>query len=294
MSVIDPGLTPLPATFFPPLAVSPRQRSGPLRVIDAVDLPRALKGAVLLLGNFDGFHRGHQALLEKARVWAGGGRPLALMSCEPHPRSFFSGGETEFRLTTPEIKLETFARFGFDYVYAPRFDAAFAGQSPETFIREVLAAGLAVSHVVAGDDFRFGRKRAGDVRMLREAGERHGFGVSSVGVVTRNDARCSSSLVRDLIAAGDIEGANDILGYPWVLPVQLGDRGEVRLDPRLLRPPVGRYHGLLTQPGGEEVSSVVLHVESATATRFETKALRTLLSPASGALRHLHLLSRLS
>ena len=176
--------------------------------------PNELRGGVLLLGNFDGFHRGHQALLRQARQVARG-RPLGAMSVEPHPRTLFGGEGQAFRLTGAATKLAVLGRAGLDFVYAPRFDFAFAAQSPQDFVENILVGGLGVAHAVCGTEFRFGRRRAGDVATLGALGRRWGFAVSVVEPVLVDGTRCSSSLVRARLAAGDVAGAERALGYRW-------------------------------------------------------------------------------
>ncbi|MFC2252653.1 hypothetical protein ACETRX_23655 [Labrys portucalensis] len=198
------------------------------------------RGAVLLLGNFDGFHRGHQALLDAAGIIAGEDLPLAVMSCEPHPRSFFCVADSPFRLTTPATKAHRFGVLGLDYVFSPTFDAAFASLTPAEFAHDILKRGLGVSHVVTGDDFRFGRSRAGDVRLLVHLGRSLGFGVTRVPEVSADARRCSSSQVRAFLRAGDIQAANAMLGSAWTAET-VASGGQLALAPMLCRPPAGLY-----------------------------------------------------
>lgn len=215
-----------------------------------------LRGAVLLLGNFDGFHRGHQALLEAA-VLQGGGRPVGVMSCEPHPRSFFAPDQAPFRLTTPRSKLAVLGGRGAGFVYMPRFDREFSGLPPEAFIEEVLVARLGVSHVVAGADFRFGCKRRGDVAMLDGMGRRLGFGVTAVETVRQAGERTSSSRIRALLGAGDFAAARACLGHDWLVEtVRQGEAG-LQLHPMLCRPRPGIYRARQERPEG---GSAALHI----------------------------------
>ena len=160
-----PGI--LPMAWTQPIQHAqwrPAGQSGLRHVADGLPAGDPDRGAVLLLGNFDGFHRGHQALLDAAERIAGEDLPLAVMSCEPHPRSFFCTSDSPFRLTTSATKARRFAALGFDYVFSPTFDAGFASLTPAEFAHRLLKQALGISHVVTGDDFRFGRARAGDIR----------------------------------------------------------------------------------------------------------------------------------
>lgn len=214
-------------------------------VQDAAMTPAYLRGAVLLLGNFDGIHRGHQALIAAGRAVAARlDAPLGAMSAEPHPRQFFGRADAPFRLSTPATKQRTLAGFGFDLVFMPRFDPAFASLSPEAFARLVLQDGLEAAHVVVGDDFCFGRGRAGDTRLLRQFGLRFGFGVTVVPELRGGGARFSSTLVRTAIAAGEIGAANEILGQAWTTPCAATQRGAdmvLSFPEELILPPPGCY-----------------------------------------------------
>lgn len=217
-------------------------------------LPRHLQGAVILLGNFDGFHRGHQALLTLAKQVAAIGAPLALMSCEPHPKTYFGADPHGFRLTTPRSKRALLRDYGFDYVYSPHFDADFANQSPDAFVYECLIRDLGVSHVITGEDFRFGAGRAGDVALLGRIGRKSGFDTHTVAEVGHTGARCSSTRIRARIAAGDMAGAANLLGQGWLAEVIATPGGGHRLHPDLLHPPAGRY---LAQLNGADRATMI-------------------------------------
>ncbi|MBY6059026.1 hypothetical protein [Leisingera daeponensis] len=221
-----------------------------LRVVtDSLPQGDPLRGSVLLLGNFDGFHRGHQALLDEA-VLQGGGRPVGLMSCEPHPRSFFAPDQASFRLTTPCSKLAVAGDCGAGFVFMPRFDGAFAGLSPEAFIKDVLVARLAVSHVVTGPDFRFGSKRRGDIELLDAMGRKLGFGVTAVQTVQQAGERTSSSRIRALLAAGDFKTARACLGHDWLVETIWHSEAGLQLHPMLCRPKPGIYRARQGRRGG--------------------------------------------
>ena len=171
---------------------------------------------VLTIGNFDGVHLGHRAMLD---LLSGAARERRLRSCvmtfEPHPREFFSPDQAPTRLTSLREKLELLARAGIDQVYVRGFDYDFARISAEDFIRGVLLDGLQVRWVLVGDDFRFGARRQGDVAMLRETGLRHGFEVAQMQSVSVDGVRVSSTAVRERLARGDLTGASRLLGRPY-------------------------------------------------------------------------------
>src|SRR5216684_3443510 len=171
--------------------------------------PAAWKGGAVALGNFDGVHRGHQALLahtgERARAL---GAPLVTFTFEPHPRRFF----------VPEA--------GVQAVLAQRFDAAFAALSADAFIDDVLLAGLGARHVVCGYDFTFGTRRSGNVEMLREQGRRKGFGVTVLDPVMHEGEIYSSTRIRETLRHGWAREAGELLGHTWEIEgaVELGDQ----------------------------------------------------------------------
>lgn len=211
----------------------------PTLVTDGLSSSHRLRGAVLVLGNFDGLHQGHRALIALARR-AARGRPVGLMSCEPHPRSFFAREAMPFRLATPACKLELVTDCGVDFVFSPRFDAAFANLSPQDFADRILQASLGVSMVIAGPDFRFGRGRGGDLAQLAELGRVHGFETVRAPEFAPEGRRPSSSLIRNLIRRGELRAAVRLLGAGWLVEtVQTGER--LALHPDLCRPLPGRY-----------------------------------------------------
>lgn len=206
-----------------------------------------LRGSILALGNFDGFHLGHQALARMAHRLAAG-RPVAVMSCEPHPRSFFCRENAPFRLTTPASKRRQLGHYGVDFIYSPLFDHAFAALSPSDFVDRILVGALGVRHVIAGPDFRFGNRRAGDMSLLAELGAARGFGVSIAPDVTHAGVRVSSTLVRAAIQAGDLHGATQLLGHGWLVETQRMPKGGLKLHDDLCKPRVGRYFGCVDGP----------------------------------------------
>lgn len=215
-----------------------------------VPLPADLRGAVLLLGNFDGMHRGHRALLEAGRDMAGA-TALAIMCATPHPRIFFDPETPPMRISCGAARERIFSDAGFDYVFAPRFDATFAAQEPEAFIRDMLIDRLGVSAVICGEDFRFGRRRAGDVALLDRMGKTHGFGLHAVAEVKDGGHRISSSFIRAHLARGDIAGATHLLGAPWLTPVRPCGLECFAFDAEQMLPPAGTYSGTALDREGQ-------------------------------------------
>jgi riboflavin kinase/FMN adenylyltransferase len=176
----------------------------------------------LAIGNFDGVHRGHGALVahlcEVART---GGLPATVLTFEPHPREFFAPASAPARLTTLREKIELLDEAGVAQIMVCRFDAAFAALGADEFIDRVLVRGLRARHVIVGDDFRFGKGRSGDFALLKEAGARHGFAVEAMGSVTVDGERVSSSGVREALAAGDMAHAARLLGRPYIIDGQV-------------------------------------------------------------------------
>ena len=197
------------------------------------DVPAQLRGAVVALGNFDGVHRGHQALIAQAQRMARScSAPVGVVAFEPHPQEFFKPNEAAFRLTPFRIKARLIAELGADVLFALSFDIAMAQMTAEEFVRTVLVRGLGVKGVVVGRDFRFGRGRAGDGAMLAALGKAHGFAVhlhAPVAAGTR-EVKISSTLIRETLKAGQPEEAARLLGHWWTIEshVAHGDtRGRV-------------------------------------------------------------------
>src|SRR5580658_1837460 len=187
----------------------------------------ALRGAVVAIGNFDGVHRGHRAVigaaLQKARAL---GRPAAALTIEPHPRAFFIPGEPLFRLTDEAVKLRLLASTGLDGAIVLTFDAALAGLSAESFVERILVERFAVSGAVIGFNFHFGTNRAGSPDFLKAQGEKYGFAVDVVPRFEDQGRPVSSGPIRDALAAGRLDQAAEFLGYPWFVsgPVIHGDK----------------------------------------------------------------------
>jgi riboflavin kinase/FMN adenylyltransferase len=176
----------------------------------------ALRGAVVAIGNFDGVHRGHRAVigaaLQKARAL---GRPAAALTFEPHPRAFFNPGEPLFRLTDEAVKLRLLASTGLDGAIVLTFDAALAGLSAENFVERILVERFAVSGAVIGFNFHFGMNRAGSPDFLKAQGKKYGFAVDVVPRFEDQGRPVSSGPIRDALAAGRLDQAAEFLGYPW-------------------------------------------------------------------------------
>ena len=171
---------------------------------------------VLTIGNFDGIHLGHRALLKRLTDAAKAENLLpTAITFEPHPREYFAPDSAPARLSTLREKLEMIADEGVEAAYVGHFNARFAALSAEDFIERILVGCLRVKHLIIGDDFRFGAGRRGDFAMLRQSGERFGFAVDAMGCVMLDAERASSSAVRDALAAGRMEHAARLLGRSY-------------------------------------------------------------------------------
>lgn len=178
----------------------------------------APSATVLTIGNFDGVHLGHRALLARlCAVAAETGLPAAVLTFEPHPREFFAPESAPTRLSNLREKLELIAADGVELAFVSRFNKAFAGLSAGQFIEDVLVKSLRVRHLIIGDDFRFGAKRAGDFAMLQQAGDAFGFRVEAMRSVIDGGVRVSSSAVREALWNGNLERAAELLGRPYVI-----------------------------------------------------------------------------
>ncbi len=176
----------------------------------------ALRGAVVAIGNFDGVHRGHRAViataLERARALR---RPAVALTFEPHPRAFFNPGEPLFRLTDEAAKLRLLAATGLDGAIVLTFDAALASLTAEDFVARILVERFAVSGAVIGFNFHFGMSRAGSPDFLAAEGRKRGFTVDVVPPFKDNGRPVASAPIRDALAAGRVEEAAEFLGFPW-------------------------------------------------------------------------------
>jgi riboflavin kinase/FMN adenylyltransferase len=228
-------------------------------------VPSGCRGSALALGNFDGVHRGHQALIRIAgEIARAAGAPHAVFTVEPHPRTVFSPEAPSFRLTPFRRKMRLLAALGVDVTFALRFRPALYQMPADRFVAEVLVGGLGVSHAIVGYDFVFGHKRSGDVGLLRELAERHGFALTVLEPVTYGDDVCSSTIIRVDLETGRARRAAELLGHWYEVEgrVRHGDhRGRllgfptlnVHLDRQSLRPALGVYavHVAIREDGRE-------------------------------------------
>ena len=173
-------------------------------------LAKADRGASVAMGNFDGVHLGHQAVIDLARR---DDAPLGIVAFEPHPRQFFAPDAPAFRLMNAEARMHRLEKLGVDQLYELPFDAALSGMEAGTFVAEVLVAGLGVSHVTVGADFCFGKGRGGNVDTLKAEGRRHGFGVTIAELVNFDGAEVSSTAIRTALSEGRPRDAARMLGH---------------------------------------------------------------------------------
>ena len=179
-------------------------------------VPITARAAVIAIGNFDGVHRGHRALIGEAVVRGKAlGRAPGAMVFEPHPREYFQPNEQHFRLTALNRKLALFEKLGLKLAFVQHFDHDLAAMKAEEFIERVLVAGLGVAHVIIGYDFYFGHKRGGNPEFMVQSGEQLGFGVTVMPPVAESGEVFSSSSVRLHLAQGDVRGAAQGLGENW-------------------------------------------------------------------------------
>lgn len=197
-----------------------------LRHSDAV--PAHLRQGVVAIGNFDGVHRGHQAVLATARALAQAeGRPMGALTFEPHPRSVFQPELAPFRLTPFPMKARLIGALGADFLFTQGFDLAYAQTTADDFIQNTLVRTLDVRHIVIGHDYAFGKGRTGTPESLRRAGASMGFGVTELAAVTaRSGVILSSTAARDAIREGRMADAAAILGRTWAIegPVEHGEK----------------------------------------------------------------------
>ena len=233
--------------------------------LDARDpVPDSLRGAIIALGNFDGFHRGHQAVAGEAIGWARAeGRPAIVATFDPHPVRHFAPDAPPFRLTTLDQRQELFEAAGADAMLVFHFDAELAATTAQDFVGKLLGERLGAGGVVTGEDFTFGKARGGNVAVLAELGAAQGMGARAVGAVSEDGEVVSSSRIRDALKAGDCATATHLLTRPFAI------RGIVEHGAKLgrtigfptanltlgsyLRPAYGIYAVTATLPGGRVV-----------------------------------------
>jgi riboflavin kinase/FMN adenylyltransferase len=174
------------------------------------------QGCVLTIGNFDGVHYGHQAVLgQLAEKAAELNVPSVVMLFEPQPQEYFAPASAPPRLTRFREKMLTLRRYSVDRVVCLHFNEAMATMPPERFVEDILVEKLGVRYLVVGDDFRFGYQRQGDFTMLQAAGQRHGFQVVNMHTLRIDQLRVSSTLIRKALGAGDLQAAENMLGRPY-------------------------------------------------------------------------------
>jgi riboflavin kinase / FMN adenylyltransferase len=203
----------------------------------------ALRGATVAIGNFDGVHRGHKAVIAAALARARAlGKPAAALTFEPHPRAFFSPDEPLFRLTPEAAKLRLLAAAGLNGAIVLTFNAELAKLSAEDFVQRVLVDRFAISGAAIGFNFHFGANRAGSPEFLQAQGRQHGFAVDIVPPLLDRGRPVSSGPIRAALAAGRLDDAAEFLGYPWFMSATVihGDKrgrelgfptANLRLDP---------------------------------------------------------------
>jgi riboflavin kinase/FMN adenylyltransferase len=229
-----------------------------------------LERVVVALGNFDGVHLGHQAVIRRAlEVGRGSGRRVVAATFDPHPRAVIRPGAEPWLLSTPEERRELLLSCGVDDVYVIRFDAELSQKSPEEFVEDVLVGELGASDVVVGENFRFGHKASGGVEELSKSlqgggGEAHPVQIR--GLEGGNSGEISSSRIRSLISEGDVSGASGLLGRTYTVHGQVvtGDQrgatigfptANISPDPRVLVPARGVYAGYARLASGERYAA---------------------------------------
>lgn len=183
------------------------------------DVPASLKGCALAIGNFDGFHRGHQHVLNRLKAKAAErGVPAVVLTFEPHPRDVFAPAPFMFRLTESDAKARLAEALGLDGIIVMPFTRELSQVEAEDFVQQFLVDGLDVSEVIVGADFHFGRDRRGTPDFLRAAAIANGFSVETLGLVgDQGHEPVSSSRIRTALGEGDLDGANALLGYHWFI-----------------------------------------------------------------------------
>ncbi|HVT54897.1 MAG TPA: bifunctional riboflavin kinase/FAD synthetase [Xanthobacteraceae bacterium] len=185
-------------------------------VRDGEELPSNLRRAFVAIGNFDGVHRGHRAVIDCAIELARDDRrPAIALTFEPHPRAFFRKDQPLFRLTPEPEKLRLLAAAGLDGAVVMHFDGKLAAVTAEDFVRDTIIKRLSVTGLVIGDNFQFGRRRQGNADFLREQGEERGFEVEVVKPLLFRGKPVSSSAIREALTKGEVEEAAKLLGHAW-------------------------------------------------------------------------------
>jgi riboflavin kinase/FMN adenylyltransferase len=247
------------------------------------------KRLALTIGNFDGVHRGHQAMLARTVSRA---RELRLDACvltfEPHPREFFTPATAPARLTRLRDKLELMAAAGVRRVHVARFDAALASLAAERFVEAYVVHGLRAAWLLVGRDFRFGAKRGGDFALLGALAARHGFELEAMPDVALQGERVSSSGVRAALAAGDLAGVERLLGRPYVMSGRIA-HGE-KLGRELGFPTANVMLPKRAPLAGIFVVECLLEGESAWRPGVASVGRRPTVNPTAAPLLEVHLL----
>ena len=198
------------------------------RLTLAGTIPEALRGSIVALGNFDGFHLGHQAVVSRAIARAfHERRPVIVATFDPHPVTFFKPDVPPFRLTTLDQREALFAHAGADAMLVFEFGAALASMDAEAFVADVLAKQIGAAGVVTGDDFSFGKGRSGDPLLLKAIGAGHGIAAEAVAQVLLDGERISSGRIREALIAGDIGDATRMLTRDYAIEGVV-ERGDAR------------------------------------------------------------------
>lgn len=197
------------------------------RIAHSDPIPDSLRGAIVALGNFDGFHLGHQRVVGEAVAWARAeGRPAVVATFDPHPVRHFAPHVPPFRLTSLDQREELFTAAGADAMLVFAFDDRLASTTAQDFVGQLLGAHIGAAGVVTGEDFTFGKDRGGTVALLASEGAHHGIAARAVGPVAEGGLVVSSSRIRDALKAGECELAERLLTRPFAIrgTVQHGDK----------------------------------------------------------------------
>ncbi|VAW19239.1 FMN adenylyltransferase / Riboflavin kinase [hydrothermal vent metagenome] len=191
------------------------------------EVPADVKGCVVAIGNFDGLHRGHQSIIRQTLdIAKKSGKKALVLTFEPHPRDLFAPAPFMFRLTNGEQKAKIIEALGMDGIVIMPFDRQLAALDAEQFVTRFLVSALGVSTIVVGQDFHFGKGRAGTPLFLKQSGEKHGFEVVQLSLLESENDPVSSSRIRASLNTGELDHANRLLGYHWMVggEVVLGDQ----------------------------------------------------------------------
>lgn len=187
------------------------------------NIPSDFSGCVATIGNFDGVHLGHQAILQQLKKQGEKHQlPTVVMMFEPQPREFFAPDQAPARLANMSEKLQDLASFGIDYILCLPFNQKLRSMSADQFIQSILLDGLKISHLIVGDDFRFGCDRTGDYQLLQKTGSESGFSVEDTKTFELEGERVSSTRVRECLSANNLEAANKLLGRPYRMSGRIG------------------------------------------------------------------------